>query len=104
MGQKPSAQSEKMHKKNPPKYFSAEPVRYARCAQSRGQHLFCSLAVIIRLLPLLPSLLRLLEVYIYKKNSVVKFSVIMFVFMCQGESKIPLHDKNFITTPKSVAA
>lgn len=85
-------------KKNLPKYFSAEPVRYARHAQSRGQHLFCSCAVIIRLLPLLPSLLRLLEVYIYiyiksrvynSIASVVKFSVIMFVFMCQGESKSP---------------
>lgn len=88
-------------------------MEYASRAQSRGQHLFCSCAVVIRLLLLLPSTFILISIEIAESKktrvynsiaSLVKFSVIKVGFMCQRESKIPLHDKNFITAPKSAAA
>lgn len=97
MGQKLSAQSEKTREKK--QYFSAVPVRRGSRAQSRGQHLFWSCAVIIRLLLLLPSPFILISTDIAGSKqsrvhnsiaSVVKFSVIMFGFMCQRVVKNPL--------------
>ena len=67
----------------------------------------CSAIIRLLLLLLSPFILNFTELAESKKKkksriyksiaSIVKFSVIMFRFVCPRESKIPLHDKNFIT-------